>query len=323
MQKKYKTALICTIIIVLLVACTVATLFAWNTYEINRIRLTNESKTIEYGETYAPTTSDLFDLEKYKINKESVEIVSNIQNEDGKDYPQVGEYSIIINYKGKQFLQKVIVRDTTIPEVQVPETVELEYGTDITTYDFKSLVKTTDLAELKEYVFDNSNVNSSISGEYLVKVLIEDVNGNKVEKEFKVKIKEEVQQEETTVGTNNTSANAGVNKSNSSKDTTSNTSNNGETSSSTSTSSNNNNSSSNASTKSNNATILKCNHGTDMWFISKKAAEDYFDNLLYEYDRQLRSKEIDYATYLKKCPGGHDVISCPACGKWNLTLYYN
>ena len=78
--------------------------------------------------------------------------------------------------------------DTTAPELNVPDNTEVVKGTDLSTFDFKSLMSATDLAQLNEIQIDYSSIDINTAGEYTAKASVEDVNKNKTEKEFKVTV---------------------------------------------------------------------------------------------------------------------------------------
>ena len=56
---------------------------------------------------------------------------------------------VTVKYKDETKTVKVTVKDTTAPELNVPDNTEVVKGTDLSTFDFKSLMSATDLAQLK------------------------------------------------------------------------------------------------------------------------------------------------------------------------------
>lgn len=158
------------------------------------ISLINEYKQIEYGEIYNPTIEELIDLEKFNfIDISKVNIEFNIEKENDKYYAKVGDYIVKVFYKNITLIQNIKVIDTIAPTISIDEKIEIDQNTDLTGYDFKSLVKFSDLSETKEIKIDYSNVDSTKPGEYTAKVLVEDIFGNASEKEFKIVILEVVQ----------------------------------------------------------------------------------------------------------------------------------
>lgn len=161
---------------------------------------------VEYGQSISTDPKDYLNMGKLKTNDKddvlnNIKLKSNVKNEielidngDGtkserdKGYAAVGTYKVILKYKNETKTVKVIVKDTTKPELIVPENVEILLGTDINTYNFKELIQATDLAALNDYIIDTSLVDVNKVGEYNIKVSIEDINKNKAERKFKVTI---------------------------------------------------------------------------------------------------------------------------------------
>ena len=162
------------------------------------ISLLQENIVIEYGNTYYPVISELIDLTRYHfINLEDVILETNIENEEGKEYPAVGEYEVNINYKNINLKQRIEVKDTIAPEISIKDNIEIPFETDLATYNFQELMSVSDLSKINDYDIDTNNVNVNSSGEYIAKVSVTDIYLNKTEKEFKVKVQEKVQEEKT------------------------------------------------------------------------------------------------------------------------------
>ncbi len=173
------------------------------------LELTKENIKVEYGQTYKPSFKDLvktkgLDKDDVKYLKKNVKITDNLKNEKeditdeagnvlskrDKGYPSVGKYKVTVKYKDETKTVKVNVKDTTAPELTVPDNTEIVKGTDLATFDFKSLMSATDLAKLNDIQIDYSGVDANNAGEYTAKASVEDVNKNKTKKEFKVTVKE-------------------------------------------------------------------------------------------------------------------------------------
>lgn len=178
--------------------CVAGVLLIGGVYYVTRdtspdLSLKKEVVTVEYGQTYNPVFDQLvktkgLDKDDVKYLKNNVKIKNGIKNEDQKDYPAVGKYKVTVKYKDETKTVKVTVKDTTAPELNVPDNTEVVKGTDLSTFDFKSLMSATDLAQLNEIQIDYSSVDGSTAGEYTAKASVEDVNKNKTEKEFKVTV---------------------------------------------------------------------------------------------------------------------------------------
>ena len=168
------------------------------------LKLKKEEMIIEYGQAISTDPKDYLNFDEVD-SKKKTEILKNtklksnisneveiITNEDGstsekdKGYAKVGNYEITLTYKKEIKTIKIKVKDTVAPELTVPERVEIVQGTDLSTYDFKSLMMATDLAQLSDYTIDTAMIDVNVPGEYSAKVSIEDTSKNKTEKEFRV-----------------------------------------------------------------------------------------------------------------------------------------
>lgn len=168
------------------------------------LKLKKEEMIIEYGQAISTDPKDYLNFDEVD-SKKKTEILKNtklksnisneveiITNEDGstsekdKGYAKVGNYEITLTYKKEIKTVKIKVKDTVAPELTVPERVEIVQGTDLSTYDFKSLMMATDLAQLSDYTIDTAMIDVNVPGEYSAKVSIEDTSKNKTEKEFRV-----------------------------------------------------------------------------------------------------------------------------------------
>lgn len=168
------------------------------------LKLKKEEMIIEYGQAISTDPKDYLNFDEVD-SKKKTEILKNtklksnisneveiITNEDGstsekdKGYAKVGNYEITLTYKKESKTVKIKVKDTVAPELTVPERVEIVQGTDLSTYDFKSLMMATDLAQLSDYTIDTAMIDVNVPGEYSAKVSIEDTSKNKTEKEFRI-----------------------------------------------------------------------------------------------------------------------------------------
>ena len=313
MKRKIFIRLIIAIILISVVEGLLILEFSSN------ISLIKDEVIIEYGNTYNPNLKELIDLsENSFINLDKIIIENNIENEKDKVYPAVGEYEISVYYKKKILKQKVRIVDTIAPELSIKD-VEIPANTDLAAYNFKELINVSDLSEVKDYEMNLNNVNASLGGEYVAKVAVEDIYSNKVEKEFKITIKEKEKEEivdnsdskENKINTNATKTNTNkntkdnTNKSKSNSNIINNTNtpkkiekndkpkNTGETISQPTT------------------TITRCtnnnNHGMDVgnsnkWYATKdEAIADYKNKRAY-WGELWESYKIEKDEYLKECP---------------------
>lgn len=170
-----------------------------------KLQLKKNTINLEYGKEFKADFDTLVDTrglnkEDKEYLKKNLKIKSDIENdiesvtkEDGtteekdRGFAKVGDYKVNLTYKDETKTVKVVVKDTTAPEMTVPENIEILQGTNLTTFDFKSLITITDLAQM-ELNIDYSTINVNVPMEYIAKANVEDVNGNKNEKEFKVTV---------------------------------------------------------------------------------------------------------------------------------------
>lgn len=193
------------------------------------LKLKTESINVEYGQSVSTDLNDYLDFSDLS-NKEKKDVLKNtkyksnvknelktITNQDGtisqkdRGFAKIGDYKITLTYQNEVETIKVKVRDTVTPQLSGPDNIEIIQGTDLTTFDFKSLISATDLSQLNDIIIDYSAIDTNTLGEYKVKVSVEDVNKNKAKKEFKVTVVVAplvIEQESTTNTTTNKKGNA-------------------------------------------------------------------------------------------------------------------
>lgn len=338
--KKGKGILLGILVIILIIFVGVFYINKDKTLQLNK-----ETVEVEYGKTYNPSLKEI--VKDYgDFNSKDLKLESTIKNEDGKEYPSVGKYEVKVTYKKQEVTQKVEVKDTTKPELTVPENIEILQGTDLSTFDFKSLLNATDLSELKDYEIDYSKVDANTVGEYEVNVSIQDKYENKTDAKVKatviekptinddeVVVQEVVTNEDGTKTVKNSvkkqaeatdkkvvsnSNNTNKNTANSSTTTGGSTSTSGNTSSSnknnsSSSSSNSGSLSTGGSTSTSHTHIAVGNSGK--WVNSYSEVDKAFNEIGTYWDNKLDSGEIDYQTYLKNCPYGYTNVHSCTCGK--------
>lgn len=151
-----------------------------------KLALNKEKVTVEYGTQYKPELKDI--VKDYKdFDKKSFKLINKIPNEKDKTYPAVGKYTITVKYKKKSLKQSVIVKDTKAPEVAVPADIEVLQGTDLATFDFKSLMSVSDASETTIDV-DTSKVDVNTPAQYDINVTVTDKHGNKTVKAGRVTV---------------------------------------------------------------------------------------------------------------------------------------
>lgn len=151
-----------------------------------KLALNKEKVTVEYGTQYKPELKDI--VKDYKdFDKKSLKLINMIPNEKDKTYPAVGKYTITVKYKKNSLKQSVIVKDTKAPEVAVPADIEILQGTDLATFDFKSLMNVSDASETTIDV-DTSKVDVNTPAQYDINVTVTDKHGNKTVKAGRVTV---------------------------------------------------------------------------------------------------------------------------------------
>lgn len=164
-----------------------------------KLALNKEKVTVEYGTQYKPELKDI--VKDYKdFDKKSLKLINKIPNEKDKTYPAVGKYTITVKYKKNSLKQSVFVKDTKAPEVAVPADIEVLQGTDLATFDFKSLMSVSDASETTIDV-DTSKVDVNTPAQYDINVTVTDKHGNKTVKAGKVTVtaKPEISDDEQVV----------------------------------------------------------------------------------------------------------------------------
>ena len=164
-----------------------------------KLTLNKEKVTVEYGTQYKPELKDI--VKDYKdFDKKSLQLINKIPNEKDKTYPAVGKYTITVKYKKNSLKQSVIVKDTKAPEVAVPADIEILQGTNLATFDFKSLMNVSDASETTIDV-DTSKVDVNTPAQYDINVTVTDKHGNKTVKAGRVTVtaKPEISDDEQVV----------------------------------------------------------------------------------------------------------------------------
>ena len=186
-MKKVKHGIICTVLF-LLAACSGTA----------APTLKEKSVTLEYGQNpYIDIQLESL-LENYDDVKEQYQFSLSLFNADEEEIKedritedallQVGEYMLLINYaEDTEPLQlPVTIKDTIAPEFKdFKEKVSVDYGYD---KDLAKLFSAEDLAEVTIRI--DGKVDTDKAGDYKVKVIAEDANGNKTEKECTITVKE-------------------------------------------------------------------------------------------------------------------------------------
>lgn len=175
-------------------------------YKVNEWDVKDSTVTIEYGEKYNPSLDMLVDTTAYpNVTGENTNVECDIENENDKEYPAVGEYEIIVKHNIEYKLFGVtlfsnpdskkialIVKDTIAPEFVTDANVnpkEIEFVKDCKDDTIINKYKADDLSEVAISLIDDK-VDYSTIGEYEAVVVATDKSGNKTETDIKVKVVE-------------------------------------------------------------------------------------------------------------------------------------
>lgn len=200
-MKKLLTGLLCSAVF-LITACSNTT-----------VQLKEESLTLEYGQN--PYTDVQLEnlLENYETIKDEYQFsLTLFSNEDEKIEDEsitdenplaVGEYKLEIDYADDKEPMKVSVevKDTVAPKFKdFKDEVSIDYGY---SKDLADLFSATDLADVTISV--DGEVNTKKAGDYEVKVIAEDANGNKTEKDCTITVKPKPKEESDTSSSSSSS----------------------------------------------------------------------------------------------------------------------
>ena len=188
---------------VLVIGCAGAVIL--NTSSSKELVLASDEVKAEFGQRVSTNVADYLDANKsgdvdkiIKDTKEKDDLKyvtvtnkdenGNVVSKEEKDYPKVGNYEISFTYKKEKATVKVSVKDTTKPEIEAPESIDVIQYTDLSTFNFGELLKATDYSDVKDWKIDTSKVDVNTIGTYDLKVTIQDKYKNKASKKLKVNI---------------------------------------------------------------------------------------------------------------------------------------
>lgn len=357
LSKKSKV-IISIVSIVIVLAIIISSCFIWQNSQA--IKLIANTKTIEYGESYAPNLKDF--VEEKNVNKYSID--GSIPNETGKEYPAIGEYKLIVK-KNKESQEVVLkVKDTVAPTFaeDIVTTISTVVNTPLDDVTAQYKDKVTDLDDVKVTV-NGANINYGVAGEYKSELIAVDESGNTSKKQITVTVTETNATENSETVTeasgnlpnnnnttppnknqvNSSTGNkkpSGNSSSSNSKPSNNKPSNGGSSSSSkpSKPSSGNSGSSSQPSKPStggtSNGTTTKPSHCTNngnhsmscgnmgKWFNSRTELVSYYKKIVNEWNTKYENGTISWEELMKNCPRGYECWSCSYCGKWTGNFKY-
>lgn len=188
---------------VLVIGCAGAVIL--NTSSSKELVLASDEVKAEFGQRVSTNVADYLDANKsgdvdkiIKDTKEKDDLKyvtvtnkdenGNVVSKEEKDYPKVGNYTINFTYKKEKQSIKVTVKDTTAPEIKVPDSIDVIQYTDLSTFNFGELLQATDYSDVKDWKIDTAKVDVNTIGTYDLKVTIQDKYKNKASKKLKVNI---------------------------------------------------------------------------------------------------------------------------------------
>ena len=213
-QKKVQYSIVGVILILLIIIFLMIT-------QMNKVKIEFKlnNNVIEYGSDYS------------KIEWET-RSTTNGNKITAKEFDtkKVGQVDIVftvcLDDTCQEFTEQIEIKDTQAPEIIFKsESLEIIEGNAFDPVSNIESVKDSIDGDIKQsddkeitkdgYIIE-SDVNTDQSGEYTVKVIAYDVNGNKAEQSYKVIVKEKTKEPDTPVNppTNNNQDNTGGNQSN-------------------------------------------------------------------------------------------------------------
>ena len=196
-DKKKLIGIIVAVLLIIVIA--IICIFAISKKEAkNVLELKQEQFVVEYGNKISLNAGDYLkeDTNKEIVANTNVEILGDKKYEEGKEYFSIGDYQVELTYKDEKTQAQVTIKDTTLPTLNVPTTIEIPKNTDLSKYDFKSLITANDLSQLTDLKFDTTKVDMTKEGEYQATVSVEDSSKNKAEKTFTIKVIAELKENE-------------------------------------------------------------------------------------------------------------------------------
>ncbi len=128
-----------------------------------------------------------------KDNLKYVKVINKDENgkvisKEEKDYPEVGNYEMHFIYGNEVATIRVIVKDTTKPEIKAPTSIDIFQYTDLSTFNFDELLESMDYSDVKDWIVNTSKVDVNTVGTNKLKVSIQDKYKNKASKKLKVNV---------------------------------------------------------------------------------------------------------------------------------------
>ena len=212
-QKKVQYSIVGAILILLIIIFLMIT-------QMNKVKIEFKlnDNVIEYG-------SDQSEIE-WKTRSTTNGNKITVAEFDTKKVGQVDiVFTVCLDETCQEFTEQIEIKDTQAPEIIFKsESLEIIEGDEFDPVSNIDSVKDPIDEDIKQsddkeitkdgYIIENG-VNADQTGEYTVKIIAFDVNGNRTEQSYKVIVKEKPKEPETSVNipTNNNQSNTGGNQS--------------------------------------------------------------------------------------------------------------
>lgn len=190
LKRKTKSfrAMLAVLSIGLVLVCVGAAYFVY--FYRSDIPLRSTDIVIEYGSQFNPKPKDILKTNDQDVLRSVKVHQPSLRYAQDKDYPEVGNYRLRVNYiqkrksQSKEFGLRVV--DTTAPELVISEDgVSLVESSEEP--DYTKLVTVKDLSEV-EIVVQDESVDYQKAGDYEIQVSAVDKHGNQTTKPAKLKI---------------------------------------------------------------------------------------------------------------------------------------
>ena len=190
LKRKTKSfrAMLAVLSIGLVLVCVGAAYFVY--FYRSDIPLRSTDIVIEYGSQFNPRPEDILKTNDQDVLRSVKVHQPSLRYTQDKDYPEVGNYRLRVNYiqkrrsQSKEFGLRVV--DTTAPELVISEDgVSLVESSEEP--DYTKLFTVKDLSEV-EIVVQDESVDYQKAGDYEIQVSAVDKHGNQTTKPAKLKI---------------------------------------------------------------------------------------------------------------------------------------
>lgn len=143
---------------------------------------------IEYGQPISQDIKDYLDTDKTNqdvINSSKLHL--SINNEEGQNYPAIGEYEGTITYQKETVNFQIIVKDTIAPVIKEVKNREVIQNCPLTLEEFTKNIVVEDLSKVS-ISLDDHQVDYTKAGQYHAVIKVNDESGNETTKSISITI---------------------------------------------------------------------------------------------------------------------------------------